>query len=276
MQDNPLAKYYRQPKIYLELPSSGQYYPPGTIEGDPSKLPVFGMSAMDEIMFKTPDALFNGDATVEVIKSCIPGLKQPWFMPQLDVDACLLAIRIATYGQTIETKFVCENCGEENKIDLDMSKSLDYFVSLEYETSIITGPLLVTLRPLTYKEMTEFNIKSFELRRKLYQTSELDITEEEKNKQLNQVFKQIGELTAEGYRRCIASVEVEDAVVSDQAQINDWLKNCDKEFFDTITEHLEAQSNKWKLQPQEANCANCDTKNTVTLGLDNSNFFVKR
>ena len=52
MENNPLQKYYRQPKIYLDLPSKGNFYPKGAIEGDPSKLPVFGMTAMDEIMFK--------------------------------------------------------------------------------------------------------------------------------------------------------------------------------------------------------------------------------
>tara|TARA_B110000503_G_scaffold122932_1_gene188051 strand:- start:1343 stop:2173 length:831 start_codon:yes stop_codon:yes gene_type:complete len=276
MQANPLQKYFRQPKIYLELPSRGNFYPQGVIDGDPTKLPVFGMSAMDEIMFKTPDALFNGDATVEVIKSCIPGIKQPWLMPQLDVDACLVAIRMATYGQSIETTYVCSKCNEENKSDLDLSKTLDYFLGLTYESTVITGPLVVTIRPLTYKDITEFNIKSFELRRKLYQVADLDLTEEEKGKRLNEIYKQISELTASGYKRCIQSVEADESVVTDQAMISDWLKNSDKEFFEKITDHLKMQSEKWQIQNQQSECANCQHVNTVGLGLDNSNFFVRR
>ena len=277
MQTNPLQKYYRQPKIYLSLPSKGKFYPAGAINGDPNNLPVFGMSAMDEIMFKTPDALFNGDATVEVIKSCIPGILHPWVMPQLDIDACLVAIRIATYGQTIETKFTCKSCGEENKFDLDLSKTLDYFMSLTYETSVIAGPLLVNLRPLTYKELTQYNIKSFELRRKLYQTADLkDLSEEEKNTRLNETYKEIGLLTAQGFRTCISSIEADDVEVTDEAQITEWLEHSDKEFFDSIVDHLTAQSEKWKIQDQQVNCANCEEPNTVSLGLDNSNFFVKR
>lgn len=277
MHTNPLQKYYRQPKIYLSLPSKGQFYPAGSIEGDPSKLPVFGMSAMDEIMFKTPDALFNGDATVEVIKSCIPGIKHPWTMPQLDIDACLVAIRIATYGQTIETKFNCKKCNEENKFDLDLSKTLDYFVSLTYQTSVIAGPLLVNLRPLTYKELTQYNIKTFELRRRLYQTADLkDLSEEEKNKQLNETYKEIGMLTAQGFRTCIESIEADDIEVTDPVQIDEFIEHSDKDFFDSIVEHLKSQSEKWRIQDQQVNCANCEEPNTVSLGLDNSNFFVKR
>ena len=30
---------------------------------------------IDEITFKTPDALLNGQATVDVIQSCIPNIK---------------------------------------------------------------------------------------------------------------------------------------------------------------------------------------------------------
>ena len=31
-QTNPLSKYFRQPKIYLRLPSKGKFYPPGVID----------------------------------------------------------------------------------------------------------------------------------------------------------------------------------------------------------------------------------------------------
>jgi transcription elongation factor Elf1 len=276
MQDNPLRKYYRQVKIFLSLPSQGQFYPPGSIDGDPSKLPVFGMSAMDEIMFKTPDALFSGDATVEVIKSCIPGIKQPWLMPTLDIDAALLSIRIATYGQTLETMFNCTKCNEENKYDLDLSKTLDYFLTLQYESELIVAPFCITFKPLTYKETTEFNMKTYELRRKLYQISENDVSEEEKNRNLNTIYKQIAELTTLGFKKCIKSVEVDDEVVTDQKLIDEWLRNADKEIFDQITMHLKAQSDRWAIPAQTVNCVSCNHENSVRIGIDNTNFFVKR
>jgi len=96
---NPLANYFRQPKMYMRLPSHGQFYPEGALDtSEIDEYPVYAMTAKDELMFKTPDALMNGQATVEVIKSCIPAIKNPWQMPSLDLDAVLIAIRIATYG----------------------------------------------------------------------------------------------------------------------------------------------------------------------------------
>jgi len=73
---NPLAGLMRQPKIYIKLPSGGQYWPQGSIvipeNGD---LPVYSMTAKDELLLKIPDALMNGQAIVEVIQNCIPSIK---------------------------------------------------------------------------------------------------------------------------------------------------------------------------------------------------------
>ena len=94
---NPLQKYFRQPKIYLSLPSKGHWYPEGAIEmTENGELPVYAMTAKDELAFKTPDALLNGQSVVDVVKSCLPNIKDPWLMPSIDVDAILIAIRIAT------------------------------------------------------------------------------------------------------------------------------------------------------------------------------------
>ena len=99
---NPLSNWFRQPKIYVKLPSQGRFYPPNTLDvSSNDEYPVFAMTAKDELMFKTPDALLSGQSTVEIIKSCIPAIKEPWQMPSIDVDFALIAIRIATYGENI-------------------------------------------------------------------------------------------------------------------------------------------------------------------------------
>ena len=72
---NPLQQFFRQPKIYISLPSKGVYYPPGVFQGDYSNVPIMSMTGMDEIIMKTPDALFNGEAAYKVIESCCPFIK---------------------------------------------------------------------------------------------------------------------------------------------------------------------------------------------------------
>ena len=89
--NNPLQKYFRQPKVFISLPSKGLFYPEGALQGDHNNAPIFGMTGMDEIIFKTPDALFNGEATVKVVESCCPYIKDAKDMPSIDVDALLVA-----------------------------------------------------------------------------------------------------------------------------------------------------------------------------------------
>ena len=73
---NPLKKYYRQPKQYIKLPSGYKYYPADSIEvSESGEIAVYPMTAKDELLFKTPDALLNGEATVSVIQSCVPAIK---------------------------------------------------------------------------------------------------------------------------------------------------------------------------------------------------------
>ena len=68
---NPLSKQFRRPSLYFKLPSGGKFYQPGAIDlPDNKELPVYPMTAIDEITSKTPDALYNGTAVVDIIKSC--------------------------------------------------------------------------------------------------------------------------------------------------------------------------------------------------------------
>lgn len=273
---NPLSKYYRQPKIYLSLPSKGEYYPPGCINGDPGRLPVYGMTAMDEIMFKTPDGLFTGESMVSVIKSCVPAILDPWKIPSLDIDTVLLAIRIATYGQKMPASFTCKHCGESNSFDLDLSKTLDYFTGLTYENKIFSGPLVINLRPLTYKEQTEVSLKMYQIQRKLSQIQNFNDDDENKFKEIKQCMLTIAETQVEGFKRCIQSIDVDDETVDNQNEINEWIKHSDKQFFEDVKSHIERESTKWRIQKQRCQCGECKKENEVSIGLDNANFFASR
>ena len=89
--NNPLKKYFRQPKIFVKLPSQGDYYPAGALDKSTTgEYAVYAMTAKDELLFKTPDALLSGQSTVELIKSCIPAITNPWAMPNIDLDFMIL------------------------------------------------------------------------------------------------------------------------------------------------------------------------------------------
>ena len=117
-QSNPLAKHFRQPAVYLRLPSGGAYWPnESVILPANGELPVYPMTTKDEIILRTPDALINGAGVVTVIQSCIPSITNAWNMPSVDVDACLIAIRIASYGNGMDVTVICPKCqNQEDQI----------------------------------------------------------------------------------------------------------------------------------------------------------------
>ena len=99
---NPLAKHFRQPEVYIDLPSQGKFYPQGALATN-KQLAVLPMTALDEINLKTPDALYNGTSMVNLIKSCVPSIIDPWSVPMLDFDTVLLGTKIASMGNQTES-----------------------------------------------------------------------------------------------------------------------------------------------------------------------------
>jgi|TARA_R110001606_G_scaffold203620_1_gene351710 hypothetical protein len=278
---NPLQKYFRQPKIYLSLPSNGKYYPTGSLEiSENGEYPVFPMTARDEIMIKTPDALLNGQATASVITSCIPAIKDPFNMPSMDLDACLIAIRIATYGEMMEVSIKVPVTGEDKDFDLDLRIMLDQFSNVDYNSAIQLDGMIVNLRPLTYGEFTETSRKTFDEQRIFKVINDTDMAEGDKLATFTESFKKLTDLTILTLEKSIASIEVGDDVVTDQAHIKEFIANTDKGLFESVTNHIEEQRTKFQVKPLVVDAtpeeieAGVPETYEVPVTFDQSSFFV--
>ena len=278
---NPLQKYFRQPKIYLSLPSNGKYYPTGSLEiSENGEYPVFPMTARDEIMIKTPDALLNGQATASVITSCIPAIKDPFNMPSMDLDACLIAIRIATYGEMMEVSIKVPVTGEDKDFDLDLRIMLDQFSNVDYNSAIQLDGMIVNLRPLTYGEFTETSRKTFDEQRIFNVINDTDMAEGDKLATFTESFKKLTDLTILTLEKSIASIEVGDDVVTDQAHIKEFIANTDKGLFESVTNHIEEQRSKFQVKPLVVDAtpeeieAGVPETYEVPVTFDQSSFFV--
>lgn len=270
-----LAKFYRQPKVYIALPSGGIGYPKGTIDGDPANLPVFGMNAMDELMYKNPDALFSGEATVSVIQSCIPAIKDPWKISQLDIDAVLIGIRIATYGESLDMTYKCEGCKEEQARSFNLLTAIEYFNSLSYNSTVEIEPLTFHMRPLTYKEATDLQIQAYRLQKTL-EAQAGSLAEEDQMKKIDEFYRTFARLQSENLVKQISSVEADGDVVTSQQEIVDFIKNSERIYYDGLTKHIEEVKKSWRIPPQPVQCESCEHKQTVTVSLDASIFFVNK
>jgi len=273
MANNPLQKFFRQPKIFINLPSKGQYNNPGEITGDVTKLPVYGMNGMDEILIKTPDALLTGESTVKVIESCCPSITDGWTVSNLDLELILAAIRIATYTNSITVGHTCEHCQTENEYDLELSKIIDYYNHITFDSRAVLKDVVVKLRPLCYKEVTEFSQRNFELRQKLESAATIEDSVE-KSKEMSRLYEAYGSLQVEVYSANITAIEVGSTIVNERAFINEWLVNTEKSTFDQIKVHIDKNTQLWETPPQLAQCESCGKENTLRVALDHSSFFA--
>jgi len=281
IEQNPLRKYFRQPKVYITLPSKGNFYPEGVLNmPETGELPVFAMTAKDELIIKTPDALLNGQATVDVIKSCIPNITNPWLMPSVDLDACLVAIRIATYGEKLDITTKVPVLGEEREFSVDLRQVLNKLVTPEYENKLKIGDINVELRPLSYKEFTESNLKTFEEQRIFSLVNDDNMDDSEKLNRFSESFKKLTNLTVNMLSKSIAKLQIGDDEVTNRVHIEEFIDNVDKEFFKGITDHLEEQRKKFAIEPikvqsnEEDVAAGVPKDWEVPVTFDQSNFFV--
>lgn len=278
---NPLTSYMRQPKIFIELPSKGLYWAEGSIDLPENKqIPVYSMTAKDELMFKTPDALLNGQAVVDVIQSCIPNIKDAWQTPTIDLDTILLSIRLASYGEKMEVTHTVPVIDEEVTHDIDIRMLLDQLSSeVSWEESVkINEDLTIFIRPLTYRHVTSTSLKTFETQRMIQMAAEIQ-DEEQKLAVYNRSLDTIGNLTVDLLVESVKAIEIPTAIVKEPNFIREFFENADSAIFQKIEKHITDMKEKNGLKPikvqstPEQIAAGAPKEYSLPIIMDNSDFF---
>ena len=275
MSNNPLTQYFRQPAVYVKLPSGGKYYADGSIVMPANQeLPVYPMTAIDEITYRTPDALFNGNAVINVIKSCIPAIKDPWSIPAMDIDTILVAIRMASYGTTMEISTTCPHCTHEADYGIDLRNLLENMKAPDYSKSVVDGDLEIYFKPMTYRNLNENNQRQFEEQKILQVLPGTDMPDEQRMSALSTALMKITEITVGALAQSIAAVKTPAALVSEPEFIEDMLKNCDRRLFGKIRDHVVEAKLGAEIQPLKIVCGECSEEYQQAITLDMTSFFA--
>lgn len=269
---NPLRQYFRKPSIYIRLPSGGQGYKPGSITiPENGEFPVYPMTALDEIAVRTPDALYNGTAMVEVVSSCMPNIKDPWSIPSTDLDAILIAIKIASNGNKLEVESQCPSCEDIAKYDIDLLRVMSTLSSGNYEEELDIDNLKFKFRPLTYREMQQISVSQFEFQR-LFNTINdpaNGMSDVERTERGKEALKSITELTMKTLASAIEYIKTPTTFVENTMFILDFLKNCDKQTYILVRDHNANLKEKTNIKPLDIKCIHCshDYKQAFTLNM---------
>lgn len=271
---NPLKNYFRTPALHLRLPSGGKHWPQGSLDMPPTgEIPVLPMTAVDEIAYRTPDALFNGSALTSVIQSCCPNIRDAWQAPGIDITAILIAIRLASYGTDVEVGSVCPSCGNNGDFTLDLQDAIAQLKVPDYDRAIDHGDLSIYFRPVNYYTQNDINTKQFEQQRTIMQVRDSELADEEKNRLLNQALDKITNITMDVLAANIAAIKTPEALVTEPEFIQEFIRNCDRKLFNQIRDHAIRLREAGELPPLTVKCSACEHEYQQPVILDATNFF---
>ena len=279
----PLEKYYRQPAVYIKLPSGGKYYDKTVFTPTQTgEIPVLPMNAKDELSFETPDAMMNGQATVDVIKSCVPNFLDPWKMVNYDTDVVLLAIRIATYGETMNIKYRTPVTGDEMEHTVNLPALLEELAKVQIKDEVTTSKgFKITMEPLTYTTLTKVQLANYESQKMYSALDSSALADADRTKVFRDTFDKINKinfsLLIDGIQK-ISTPTGEEVV--DRQQIIDFCNNTDAKTVEEIQTLLGQLRNQTQIPPLKMKATEEQIKKgvpatyEVPMTFDNSNFFV--
>jgi hypothetical protein len=273
INQNPLKQYFRRPAVYVRLPSNGKYYAPGVVNiPENGELPVYPMTAIDDITLRTPDALFNGTAMAEIMKSCIPDIIDPWAINNIDLDAILIAIRSASGDSNLEIESICPACKEGSTYGVDLIAILSQLKSADYITELQINDLKIKFRPLNYKEMNQASVGQFETQRAFAMLEQIQ-DEEERNLKSKEALHNVTELTMRLLSNAMEYVSTPTIQVTEKEYILDFLRNCDKTAYTNIRDHLSSLRSSTEIKPLKIKCVHCEHNYDQPFTLNTSDFF---
>jgi len=273
---NPLRAHFRQPAIYLKLPSGGQFWTNGLDLPEVGEIPVYPMTARDEILLKTPDALLNGQGVVDVIESCCPHITNAWDMPSIDVDSVLIAIRIASYGNSMSIDTKCPHCETDNTFDFDLNGYLDSVQIPNYNQKIEHEKIKIKIKPQNYASLNETNKISYEQQRVLENIA-LDGSEDvNKVAEYKKHIARLVDLNAKLLVDNTEYIEIVNtgAIVDDPEFIQEFYFNCDADLCKELQSKIVEVNREGAIKPQTGECSNCAKTFDVTLTFDYASFFA--
>ncbi len=269
---NPLSQYFRMPGCNVQLPTRGAFLPPDMIELQmDGSVAVYPMKAADELLLRSPDALMSGYALEKLIESCVPAIKAPRRVSSPDLDVILLAIRAATYGDTMEIEVECPNCKHENLFECDLSIMLSQMTFIDPENPLeLSNGLVAYLRPYSMEAATKAALGSFHEIRKLQSIE----NEDQKRMAQSESLSVMSKLNLDGIADSIAYIKMPNgALVSDRDHIAQFVHNTSQAHVKKLQDKLGEINAMGVDKSVDAVCAKCNHEWSPAVDFDPTSFF---
>jgi T4 bacteriophage base plate protein len=283
MSSNPLKQYFRQARVYVKLPTLGKWYTSEDVTmTEESEVGVFALTALDDIMLNTPDAMLNGRALEQVISNCCPDIKNVKKFMLPDLEALYVGIKSASNNGKADYDRKCPKCQHENTYELNCQLLLDNASFVDPADSILNfdDKLEVHLRPYTFEMRQLFLKREFEEERTLraLDESNKDLDELAKADLLAQSVNRLSSITFTLVSQSIEKIVMlqENITVTELEHINEWLTGISKMQADLVIEAVNRLNATGVQKTMPVQCVSCGESWEDTLSFDPSSFFGKR
>lgn len=276
MSNNPLANFFRQPAIHLKLPSNGKYWAEDALDLPvTNEIPIYPMTTRDEITLRTPDALLNGSGVVELIHSCCPNISNAWATPSIDIDAILIAIRIASYGDSMDFDNQCPHCGNENTHEINLTALLDSVRAPDFQTPVVYKKITYKLKPQAFFSVNATNKYKFQ-EQQILRTINSTENEEEKLKFFQEQLKRLTDLTIKIVADSTEYIVTPDGVkVTDPEHINEYYERSETQVVNVVRDRLSELAQQGEIPRPKVVCSACQKDYSIMLTFDYASFFGK-
>lgn len=255
--NNPLQQFFRKPKFTIQLPSRGKWYPKNALKNADGTVEIYAMTAADETRSKTSEIMFNGNSLFDLLKSCVPDITNPESMPTVDLDAVMLSIRRASYGDTLSLDVDVPNTALTTKIATSIEQLVNNIpdASTEWDETLNIlsankDTVSLTIKPLSLKNMFSITKQIIKHQQATDDISRNSQPNDQKIDQLDEQMKHLATLSINMIADSIVKITAGEFSTENPAEIRQFVNNIDVEYFKAIQNHIETQKNKLSFKPQ--------------------------
>jgi hypothetical protein len=269
---NPLLRTLRLPGETVTLPSKALFYNDGEVATEViesgGEIYVQPMTSYEEILMKTPDLLFTGQAIVQTFAACIPQIYNPLELLAADVDFLLIALRKISLGASLAITYH-HNC--EDAATHDYMIDINQFIK---QAKYVDPATVINSFIHTLPNGQEVHLRPFRLKNVL-EISQVAVNEprgEDVSKIEEVDF--VAKLLVAGTLPTIEYVIADGEKVEDPAFVEEWIKALPVLWTKELADVIE-RANKWGVDPSAPIvCKDCGEELSVQIPLNPQNFFT--
>lgn len=261
---NPLLTRVRVPGQTFPLPSRGLFYTngelsPEVVEGE---LHVYPMTAIDELVMKSVDKVFSGEAVKEIFGRCVPGVLKVGALSAKDIDFLLVALRKVSYGPEFDITYT-HNC--EGAKEQEYTATLDSFIQAAK-----------TINPVTKRDQFAFTLPNGQIVNFQPATYD-DIIKVYQAQYSLEMAGDVGEEPADALARVLESVAILIGDVdgtADRANVVEWLRTIPVLWLREISAAAQ-KTTSWGITFEvPIVCKDCGAALSVPTPLNPISFFI--